>query len=319
MPGNEDLYKGMEMFSEGLAQYHTTQAVNDATEKLKQLNSHEMDRQQKLIANEQVGQELALRLTGAGAKPEQVQAATQGLMPSASTTATVAGQAGMQQAGFGQQTKEKQMDRDLALELQQMKNDAIGVKDEKKMREAAMKFGKEFGAQEHIKPLLQAIPRLDDAMENMASTNGKSGATAMVELAKLGLIRTAAGRVNEMEIDSANESPSARAKLWKKFGLEKEGEVPKNVQDFWKKIVTSQRQRTGERLQQAMPGFAQAKEIASGGGVSADQVQKMLEAQYNTTAAPKVETGRAYSKSLNQTQITYSDGSSKVVPGRQVR
>lgn len=84
MSGNEELMKAMSMFKEGISDYQTQQAVNDATRKVQALQQTQLDEKDRLIANQQIGQELALKMTAAGSQPAKIQAATEGLVPSAS-------------------------------------------------------------------------------------------------------------------------------------------------------------------------------------------------------------------------------------------
>lgn len=79
----EALKMQTEAFKQGVTQLATQQAVNDATRKLQDLNQQQLDEKQRLMANQQVGNELALRLTGVGAQPGQVAQATSGLLQDA--------------------------------------------------------------------------------------------------------------------------------------------------------------------------------------------------------------------------------------------
>lgn len=70
-------------FKEGLQQYNTQKAVNDAVKQVQDLNQQQLDEKDRLAANQMIGNELAMRMTAAGAQPGQVQQATSGLLQSA--------------------------------------------------------------------------------------------------------------------------------------------------------------------------------------------------------------------------------------------
>lgn len=311
-----DLSKGMEMFRDSMTQYHTTQAVNDATEQLKQLNSQQMDRQQALVENERVGQELALRLTSAGAKPEQIQAATQGLMAPASVTVADQGQTVRQQAGFGQQTKEKQMDRDLAIELQKMKNEAlVGKKDAKR---GGFVTGYQKSYNKEVEKLNQGIQAMDTAEQVLQSGNPVGDQSVGVMFAR------ASGDVGAVS-DYAEKKYGGSKALLDRISQAKEewqsGKISPKNRKFMLELTQTYRQAKSKQKETIADKYAnQAHSAASltGFETTPEELKVMITGE-PAKPEPKVETGRNYSKSLNQTQIMYSDGTSKVVPGRQAR
>jgi hypothetical protein len=237
--GMDDLLKGLSVFQEGMKQLATTNAVTDANQKLTEVNSQALDRAQKLEMHTQIGNELAMRLGAAGADAAHIQTLTSQIAPSmgAQFQAEESKQLQLQSEKF--QSGEKSKDRANAIALEQMKLDALSGKGGQKAMDEAMK---RFEKRPDVKPLLDNFPKIDEALQRVNDTKGKMGATAAVNLAKLGLIRGAAGRVNEMEIQGADESPSVRAKLWKQMGLQSTGEVPENVQEFWQQVLQKSKQ-----------------------------------------------------------------------------
>jgi len=104
----DDLFKSLQLFSGAVKQYQTQQAVNDATKMMEELQSQALDEKQRLQANQQVGNALAMSLTGIGADAASVQAATQGLIMSPTAQATNIAQAEMQATGEAGQTARQQ-------------------------------------------------------------------------------------------------------------------------------------------------------------------------------------------------------------------
>lgn len=69
----DDLLKGLSAFNQGVTQYATTKAVNDANEQLQALNTQEMDKNARFQAQAQIGQGLAMQLGAVGANPALIQ------------------------------------------------------------------------------------------------------------------------------------------------------------------------------------------------------------------------------------------------------
>lgn len=256
MSGNSEMMDAFKMLSAGVSQYQTTQAVNDARDQMAKLNSQELDKQAQLDANAKVGQELALRLTSAGAAPDRIQAATAGLMPSASLESQNQATLGLETMKTKSSEKIEDMKVQSAADIEKMKVDAIMGKADKATLASTAKEVKLFGDQPQVKSILQGLPKLDAALQSIKDNKGEFGITAVINLAQLGLIRNAAGRVNEKEIMGANESQSARAKLWKEMNLQGTGEVPTNVQDFWQKIMEQSKQFSLKQLHESAEGHA---------------------------------------------------------------
>lgn len=74
----DDVLKSFAAFNQGMTQYKISQATNQATEQLQALQGEE-DVKARLLQQTQIANELALKMTGAGADASQVQAATSGL------------------------------------------------------------------------------------------------------------------------------------------------------------------------------------------------------------------------------------------------
>lgn len=110
----DSLLESFKFFKEGLTQYATQQAVNDAASQVQDLNMQALDEKSRLVANQQIGNQLALRMTSAGAAPQQIAQATDGLVQNANVmgqnTATMERQGNQQEW----QTGENQLNRESA-------------------------------------------------------------------------------------------------------------------------------------------------------------------------------------------------------------
>lgn len=259
MSGNDEMMKAFQMFSDGMKQYQTTQAVNDAAEQLNVANANAKDEQDRMVHAQHIGQDLALRLTAAHASPDAIAAATSGLMPSASLQAQSQATLDLEKMKTASAEKIHTEAAKNAYAIAELNASSKNAASDRKASESMMKFGTEFGAQKQIKPILEGLPKIDKALESIKANKGQMGVTAVVELAKLGAIRDAAGRVNEKEIEAANESPSMRAQLWKRAGLEATGETPANVQEFWIKYLSQAKQSANDHLKTSIEGFAEGK------------------------------------------------------------
>ncbi len=277
----DDLIKGIAVFNQGVTEYAVSRAANDAHEQMNALNSQEMDRKQRLEAQSQIGNDLALRLQSAGANPADIAATANRLSVSGGEQAQIL--AAEDQTNLTQKFKHAENEQLHAhqIELQQMKLDALQGKEGKAQQKLMLGFGKELDKKPDFKPMLDSMPKLVDALEKIKESKGKMGATAMINLAQLGLIRGAAGRVNEKEIEGANESQSKRAQLWKRMGLEATGEVPMNIQTFWEKVHQRGVDNLKIHMKDHIRGFAKEKSQLSDGDIDEEKLSNALLNRYN--------------------------------------
>jgi hypothetical protein len=78
---NDELFKALGMFQQGVQQYATSNAVNEASKVFQQLNQSTLDEGKKRQELQQLGNDLALRLTGIGAPASHIQTAFQAINP----------------------------------------------------------------------------------------------------------------------------------------------------------------------------------------------------------------------------------------------
>lgn len=276
----DDLFKAFDSFKQSAQEYQQTQAVNDARSQLNQLQYDESKKAEYLQKTSQIGQDLALRLTSAQASPERISAAVGGLVPSASVVAQGEGGLSLEKLKTaGSETVAKIHER-AALGAAQIHADAILGKDSSKEQAKIPMMPKEFANMPEIKPVITAAAKVGDAINNLQDFSGQKGITALTSLAQLGMIRNAAGRVNQQEIEGSRVNQSVRDQIWQRLGLEATGETPTNVTDFWKKVLANTQAYNQKFLQDAAEGFAKGKEIGSNGKIKGQQVKDMLQAQF---------------------------------------
>lgn len=81
MAGLDDLYKALGVFQEGMQQFAITQGVNQATQAVDQLNQAGLSELQKRQEQQKIAQQLAMRMTQAGANASQIQTAVGAIGP----------------------------------------------------------------------------------------------------------------------------------------------------------------------------------------------------------------------------------------------
>jgi hypothetical protein len=81
MSANSELLAALQMFQQGVQQATTGFAINQARDQVNQINTQIQDEGQKRQALQNLSQDLALRLTGAGASGAQIQSAFQAVAP----------------------------------------------------------------------------------------------------------------------------------------------------------------------------------------------------------------------------------------------
>lgn len=77
----QDLYQALQMFQSGVKEAATTEAVNDATDVMNQINISGMQEQQKRASLQNLANQLALKMTGTGASAASVQQAFNAVNP----------------------------------------------------------------------------------------------------------------------------------------------------------------------------------------------------------------------------------------------
>lgn len=272
----DELIKGLSVFSQGVKELAISHAANDANEQLNDLNQKQLNREEQLKAQSAIGNNLALRLQSVGANASEIAATAQRLAPSAGemyqSEEAMKQQQSSQKFSMGQQERLFEQQKI----LQDMKNRALLGKGDKALQKTVMGLGDKFNKRPDVKPLLDNMPKIDDALEKIKETKGQMGATAMINLAQLGLIRGAAGRVNEKEIEGANESQAKRNQLWKKMGLEATGEVPMSIQEFWLKVMGRAKDNIHMHLKEKARGYAQEVSDLSDQDIDAAKVEQAI-------------------------------------------
>ncbi len=282
----DELIKGINMFKQGISEYQTTQAVSDARKQLADVNANAKNEDERFQHAQAVGTDLALRMTAANVSPEKIQAAVGGLIPSASTMGQAAAMGKQEEAKMasmlpGSPAGLEKTKVEAAFALEKMKMDALmGRNSSKDLNEMTTKFEK----MPETKPLLQAIPTLQDASDMMKKNYGLYGSTAVTNLVKMGVIKSAVQRVTEKEIAAANESPSAWANFKKNMGIELSGEAPKNVQDFWTRLVDEKLDNAKSQLKGHVKSYA-----GSNPKVDANVLEQTLLARHNLGAPKSTE------------------------------
>lgn len=273
----DELIQSINAFKSGVSEYQVTQAANDAQKKLADVNATVKDEGERFKQTQAIGQDLALRMTAANAAPDKISAVVQGLVPSASMAAQNTATQGVEGMKTKSQMDIEKLKAETQLQTHQMTLDAaLGKNRVKEVADAQSKFEK----LPEVQPLLKAIPTLQDASDKMHENAGQYGSTAITNLVKMGVIKASVQRVTEKEIAAANETPSAWANLQKNIGIQVKGEAPKNVQDFWTKIVDSQLDNTKKQLVKHVGSYAQ-----SNPNLDSNDLKQRLLLRHNLTEA----------------------------------
>lgn len=256
--GNSDLFAAFDSLKTGIQEYQQTQAVKETRQQLDAINAQGMKEEERSAAVAQLGQGLALRLTGAHAKPEAIQAAISTLTPSASEAQQTKGTQTVEAMKTQSAERIEGMKAASGERIEDKKVSAIlGKLDAKDIAEAGKKVG-DFANQPQVKPILAGLPKLKDALMQLEKSKGEYGATAVMNLAQLGLIRNSAGRVNVQEILGTNPNQSTKNKLWYEMGLQTTGEAPQDTQQFYKKVIERSIENSHAELHNEAEGYSQS-------------------------------------------------------------
>lgn len=239
------------MFHEGLKQFAVSKGVNDANEKLSQLNSMEMDRSQRIQAQSQIGNELALRLGAAGADAATINQLAGQLAPSAGAQFQAEENKSLQEVGNQFKADEAQKDREHQERLQKLKLDAMGFKSEKDTKKMLAGFADKF--RKENKATLEARDKLDGLKSILDKTPDRVG----IEMAKTGLLKFAGeDRVSDADVARAQRDPSLRAGIARRLKLEATGEALKDDRKFYQMILDHAGKKMNETLTKKVKDYA---------------------------------------------------------------
>lgn len=272
----DQLKFALDNFSQGVSEYQTTQAVNDARQQLAQLQQSEQDKGILFQKTAQVGQDLALRLTAANASPEKIAAATGSLAPSASMSEQVQSTERGQSLGYNKALDVEKLKAASNENIAHIHADALLGKDTAKENNLMNNHVTKFASIPENKTLLDSVTKLDESLGLIDQNKGQMGATMATQLAKVGLARSIGGRFNPADFAAADESPSIRAKIWKELGLQTSGEVPSNIQDFWRSTISTLKDKAQARLKAAVEGHITGANPAWDQG----QLRNMMQNRY---------------------------------------
>lgn len=254
MSNLDDFLKSVQVLKEGMVQYQTGQAVQDASKQLADLNRALLDDQQKLEAQSQIQNELAMRLGASGADASKIQSLTQNIAPSASAQFQAKEnqelQTSSQDFQKGQQGREfKHQER-----LQKMKLDAAGLGGDQKLSKFVVGQADKFYKREQKN--IEAI----DTLASMKDLVAK-GDTARIgiELGKTALLKSVGeDRITNEDIERGDNDPSFREKIARRLNLEIGAGELKDKQKFYGKLMEKLQSDAVKRLDAKVSGEATA-------------------------------------------------------------
>lgn len=306
---NDELYKGMMIFQQGLSTYNQGKAVESATQRLAELNKQTLAKEERLQASNQIAQELASRLTAAGANPAQIAAASEHIAPSMGAQFQAKENAELQGKSQSFQAGENAKNRAHEMAMQKMKLENMGFKDEKKTAKELATYADKF--RKENKDTL-------DSREKMSALKGildKTPDRVGVEMAKTGLLKFAGeDRVSDTDVARAQRDPSLRAGIARKLKLEATGEALADDRKFYQMILNHAETKMTETLNKKVKGYSQG--TAELAGVDGERLESGLRKQLSLDSAPKTVVGKTYYPKVNKTLIKYSDGTEEAKDGR---
>lgn len=284
--GANALAKGAASFNQSMGELAQNKAYGDANDKLSALNQQaaqeNWSKEKLLQAQSAVGQSLAMRLGAAGASPEQIMATANRLAPSGSEQfQDLANKETQKQAQNFEINQKMPFQRQSAEELARIKGEymlrASGMKSSKQATDTMDKFEK----RPDIQPILKSMPELDRALDTINNAQGKPlGA----ELAKMGILKAAVGRVNEREFIAADSTPDAKTALARKFNIQVTGQDLQSNTAFWTKFVTGVKQNAVDKLGRAADAHADSVSKANP-GLDADALKSAFKSRYSYMSA----------------------------------
>jgi hypothetical protein len=309
----DDLLKGIAVFNDGLKTYAVSRGVNDANEKLAQVNQAEMSKMVKpeeaLMAKNQISSELGMRLSAAGADASAIGAAREAIAPSLGAQYQAEQSKEMQASSQGFNASESEKERKLRWDIANLDKPGASAAQEKKLLAGfAEKFRKEN------KDMLGARDKLEGLKSILDKTPDRVG----VEMAKTGLLKFAGeDRVSDADVARAQRDPSLRAGIARRLKLEATGEALADDRKFYQMILDHAGKKMQEQLRGKIKGYSEGTaELAE---VDGSKLQSGLMKQLGVSDAPAPKTlvKKLFSSKLNKTRLVYSDGTEEIQDGRK--
>lgn len=277
----DDLFKAMGMFTGAVRQYQTQQAVNDASKMMMDLNAQALDEKQRLQANQQIGNDLALRLTGIGASPEQIQGATQGLLMSPSSQRSAITQMDVQRLNEEGQNKRAEARNRTDLEIAGI--NAQRASQAKAQQQQKFTAGRmdAFTNRADVKEARESISKLGDLRQILDEGKSPIGSA----LAKFGLLRAAgAAPISDADLATAEVKPGMRAAIARQWNIEVNQEDLADRQQFYRKVLSVMGSRAKARLKESISGEAQAVNLVDP-DIDPTTFEKALTSRFGATLA----------------------------------
>lgn len=301
----DDVIKSFALFNQGVQQYKISQATNEANDKLQALQANEdmkKDINGRLQAQTNIANELALKMSGAGASAADVQAATGRIGVSAGEQLT------MGVVPATQLQSEKTARENLLLQFQQQKDLLekkmellTGVSKKKELAKVMGGIQKEFGSQADVTEITKSLPKLE-TLQTVIDQGGNIGP----EIAKISVIRDASGnRVNRQELEAAKNDPSWRKNLARRFNLELTGDALASDKLFWSNLGKAMLETNKAYLSKRINGWAKGKAKAT--GADENTISEALHNSYNLEYSGPSTPGKADATSENAQKAMWSD------------
>lgn len=311
LANNDDLYKALDMFGEGLKQYQVGQAVNEASGKLAQLKAQNLKEADELKQKAEIGNLLSLRLTGVGASAEQIEGATRGLVVPGTTQAT------NQFQGQSQEKKQKFDAEQGALEREnKLQIAGIRTQAQNKINDKTVKFLKDQNAQfqKIAGPAIDSLNNINLAKESLSSGNPIADTAVVNFLARASSEKGPLTESDKAQFGGSKAFTDRAAQFAENL---KSGKLTDKNRAFATQLLNIYEKTQTSNLKQARTQVSKRAMVsvqAGGLPLTEDQVAESL---WSDKAAPKVLSKKLYSPSANKTKLIYSDGSEEVVEGKR--
>lgn len=315
----DTLLKATRAFKEGISEFQTEQAVNDAREQLNQLTYDEKNKGAFLQQQAKVANDLALRLTAAHAAPQVIAQATSGLLAPASVTQTNEAQAQMQAQSEKFKAVENQLNRESAEKIAGIRS--TGANDMRKSAQE-VRFLKDVQQQFNTaaKKPIDALNQINVAKE-VVSTGNPIGDKSVTNF-----LARASGEVGALtEADKApfGGSQALDQKLAQATENMKSGkftpanrELVKNLLDTFEKVNKANIEKIRQQhAKRAMVSVDKGRFNIN----ESDLIQSMGGEASSSPAsgsAARVVAKKFYSPSQNKTKLVYTDGSEDILDGQ---
>lgn len=278
--GLDDVLKSFAAFNQGMTQYKISQATNQAQEQLQSLQANEdmkKDLNLRLQAQTGIANELALKMTGAGANASEIGAATSNLGLSAGQQALMglvpASESFKRQQvpGYGNLSSDVKYEAD-------MKAAKEGGKAGQTLSKEELADMRNFGISAANKPYIEGLQEAKALQQALKPINGRVDPAQVIAGIRRYIKASGDNRISNEDIKGARPNQSTKKAIARKLGIEVSDQALQSDVNFFNIVANNLVEYNASTLRQRVNDWG--KSFAETKGTDAQDYTNRLGTRY---------------------------------------